>query len=263
MKLMKKEGDRYSLTTEAAMYLDPAQPTYRGDLWLFEYNWEGDGKLADVIRTGKRPLSYDATKEEMTGVWKAHYSRGWVFPEVLLELADELWRSVDIQARDGLRVLDVACGPAPRSLALAYHNASVRLTWLDWNEVLQTALKAASKVGITDQISPLPGDLWLADMGANQYDVAYLGNMTHFFSPEQNIHLFSKIHSALVSGGIIVVNSGVRREDVAAIWDAIWLYVATAHGGSYNFIEYKEMLEQAGFTNIEDINLGPIRAVKP
>jgi SAM-dependent methyltransferase len=261
-RLLKKEGDRYSLVPESDCYLIPSKPTYQGNVLLNEYHWEGNGRLADAIRSGKRPVQYDATQAYMTDIWKAYYSRGWVYPESLIETADKLWQSLEIQARNGMRVLDVACGPAPRSLALARKHPGVHLTWLDWEGVLQTALKAAGELGITKQVSFLPGDLWSVDYGSNIFDVAYLGNVTHFFGSEENTRLFRKVHAALVSGGKIVVNSAARREIDASVWDALWLYAATASGGAYDFTEYKSMLENAGFTNIEDIDKGPIRAVK-
>jgi hypothetical protein len=128
--------------------------------------------------------------------------------------------------------------------------------------VLQTALKVASKLEIVNQISILQGDLWKVDYGSNKFDVVYLGNVTHFFSPEENTLLFQKVHKALIPAGIIVVHSVARREKEGMASAALWLYAATASGGSYDFYEYKFMLENAGFTNVTDINLGPIRAEK-
>lgn len=34
-------------------------------------------------------------------------------------------------------------------------------------------------------------------------------------------------------------------------------------GGLYDFLDYKAMLESAGFANVQDFDLGPIKAVKP
>jgi len=93
--------------------------------------------------------------------------------------------------------------------------------------------------------------------------VSYLGDVTHFFSLEENIRLFHKVYIALAPEGVIVVNSVARREIEEKVWDGLWLYVATASGGLYDFAEYKVMLTNAGFVDVLDINLGPIRAVKP
>ncbi len=212
LKLLDKEGDRYTLVPEAACYLLPGKPTYKGGLLQNEYNWEGNGKLAQAIRSGKRPVHYDAATADVVNIWIADYSRRWVYPESYFEADDELWRSLEIQARDGLRVLDIACGPAPRSLALRRMHPGVRLTWVDWDEILQTRSRPLPGWGSRSQVSLLPGDLWSVDFGSNDFDVAYLGNVTHFFSPEENTRLFRKVYNALAPGGVIVVNSAARRE---------------------------------------------------
>jgi len=263
LKLLNKDADRYSLVPESACYLLPGKPTYKGGILQNELLWEGNGKLAEAIRSGKRPVQYDATTADMVGIWIADYSRSWVYPESYLDTAEKLWQSLEIQARAGLRVLDVACGPAPRSLALARKHPGVHLTWLDWEAVLQTALKVTAGLEIANQVSLLAGDLWSVDFGSNSFDVAYLGNVTHFFSPEENARLFGKVYTALAPGGMMVVNSVARRENERAAWDGLWLYAETASGGAYDFAEYKAMLESAGFTNVVDINTGPIRATKP
>ena len=261
LKLLTRERERYCLVPESAYYLIPGKPTYKGGIVQSESNWDGNGKLADAIRSGKRILAYDATASDVIGLWLADYSRRWVYPEVYFEMDDKLWLSLGIPARDGLRVLDLACGPAPISLALARQHPGVRLTWMDWEGVLQTALKVAENLGVVGQVSLLPGDLWAVELGSKAFDVAYLGNVTHFFSPEENTRLFHKVNAALIPKGTIVVNSMVRRE-IESASAALWLYAATASGGAYDFAEYRTMLENSGFADIQDFNQGPIKAVK-
>jgi 2-polyprenyl-3-methyl-5-hydroxy-6-metoxy-1,4-benzoquinol methylase len=262
LELLTRDGERYCLAPESAYYLIPDMPTYKGGVVLHEFNWEADGGLADAIRSGVRPVAYDAAAPQQVGLWLADYSRRWVYPQLYFETDENLWRSLGIRARDYLRVLDLACGPAPISLALARQHVGVRLTWVDWAGVLQTALQLAASLGVLDQVSPLSGDLWAAELGSDTFDVAYLGNVTHFFSPEENTHLFRRVYAALSPGGTIVINSVARREAADASV-ALWLYAATSSGDAYDFNEYKVMLENAGFTNVQDINQGPIKALKP
>ena len=263
LKLLNKVGDRYFLIPEAACYLIPGKRTYKGGLLQNEFNWEGNGQLAQAIRSGKRPMHYNATTAEMVNIWIADYSRRWVNPESYFETDEKLWQSLEIRPRDGLRVLDLACGPAPCSMALARKHAGVRLTWLDWEEILQTALNTAAHLGIENQVSLLPGDLWSVEFENSQYDLAYLGNVTHFFSLEENIRLFRKVFASLKPGGEIVVNSVARQEMDEVGFIDLWLYAATATGRAYGFRDYRGMLERAGYRDIRDINHGPIKARKP
>ena len=43
----------------------------------------------------------------------------------------------------------------------------------------------------------------------------------------------------------------------------LWFYAVSAGGAAYNYHEYKDMLERAGYRDIEDINKGPIKTIKP
>jgi 2-polyprenyl-3-methyl-5-hydroxy-6-metoxy-1,4-benzoquinol methylase len=200
LKLLVKEGNRYRLLPEAECYLLPDKPTYMGRYLLYDFGWEGNGQLAETIRTGKRPIGYSATTTGAIDTWIGVYSRSWAAPDTYLGWCDAMWQQLGIQARDGLQVLDVACGPAPKSLSLARSHSGVRVTLLDREQILTIASKVAAELGVQSQVTPLPGDLWTVPYGSNLYDVIYLGNITHFFSPEQNTRLFRRALDALVKG---------------------------------------------------------------
>jgi SAM-dependent methyltransferase len=261
LKLLAKEGNRYRLLPEAECYLLPDKPTYMGRYLLYDFGWEGNGQLAESIRTGKRPIRYGATTTEAIDSWIGVYSRSWAAPETYLGRCEAMWQELGIQARDGLHVLDVACGPAPKSLSLARAHPGVRVTLLDWEQILTVASKVAADLGVQSQVTLLPGDLWTVPYGSNHYDVIYLGNITHFFSPEQNTRLFRKAREALVQGGTLIVNA-IRRECPDPTGPGLWFYAVSAGGAPYDFHEYKDMLERAGYTDIVDVSSQPIRATK-
>ena len=265
LKLLVKEGDRYRLVPEAEHYLLPDKPTYKGRSFLKYFGWEGNGRLAEAIRTGKRPINYSATTTNSIDIWISAYSRSWTAPETYLKDCDVMWQALGIHGHDGLRILDLACGPAPKSLALALANPGVRVTLLDWERILQVARKVTADLGVDNQVASLSGDLTRAAYGRNRYDLAFLGDVTHFFSPRQNIRIFRKAYDALVDGGILVVNA-TRGEYLDPTEHGSWYY-AISEGGAYNFEEYKDMLEHAGYTdivdtNIVDLRIQPIKATK-
>jgi len=265
LKLLAKEGGQYRLVPEAEHYLLPDKPTYKGGGFLTHFGWEDNGRLAEAIRTGKRPISYNATTAEAIDIWISAYSRSWAAPETYLKDCGTMWHALGIHGHDGLRILDLACGPAPKSLALALANPGVRVTLLDWERILQVSRKVAADLGVDNQVTPVSGDLTRAAYGRNQYDLAFLGDVTHFFSPEQNTRIFRKAYDALVDGGILVVNA-TRGEYLDPTEHGLWYYAISA-GGAYNFKEYKDMLEHAGYTdivdtNIVDLKIQPIKATK-
>lgn len=261
LKLLEKHGDRYRLIPEAEHYLVPDKPTYLGRYLLSEYGWDGNGRLAEAIRTGKRPIGFKATETEAIDTWIGVYSRSWAAPDTYLGRCDEMWRDLGIHAREGLQILDIACGPAPRSFSLTRSHPGVCVSLLDWEPILKVAARVAADLGIEEQITLLPGDLWTVPCRPNFYDVIYLGNITHFFSPEQNTRLFRKTHDALVEGGMLVINA-VRCEHPDPMDPGLWFFAVSEGGATYDFQEYKQMLVRAGYSDIEDVNEQPIKATK-
>ena len=265
LKLLAKRGNRYRLVPEAEHFLLPDRPTYKGKYFLAHFCWEGNGHLAEAIRKGKRPVGFRATTAEAIDIWIGGYSRSWSAPETYLKDCGAMWQALGIHGRDGLRVLDLACGPAPKSLDLALADPGVRITLVDWERILQVARKVAADLGVGDQVTSISGDLTRVAYGGSQHDVAFSGDVTHFFSPQENIRIFRKVYDALVDGGILVVNA-TRGEYLDPTEHGLWYYAVSA-GGAYNFEEYRDMLEHAGFTdildtNIVDLRIQPIKATK-
>jgi chemotaxis methyl-accepting protein methylase len=100
---------------------------------------------------------------------------------------------------------------------------------VDWERILQVAHKVAADLGVDNQVTSLSGDLTSETYGRNQYDLAFLGNITHFFSPEQNIRIFRKVYDALVDCGTLVVNA-VRGEYLDPTEHGLWLYAVSSGG---------------------------------
>lgn len=260
LKLLEQEGNRYRPTPAADCYLRPDRPSYYGRLFLTECGWEGNGKLAEAIRTGKRPIAYAATTKAATDVWADAYSSNTTAPAAYLERAEAMWNEMGIQPREGLEVLDAACGPAPRSFALARGSKGVRVTLLDWGRILAIAVRLAAELGLAEQVTSVEADLKTASFNSNQYDAIYLGNVTHFLTPEQNTDLFGRLCGALSNRGALIVNC-MRRESRSTLDPQLWLY-AVSEGAAYDAQEYAGMLKKAGFPAVEVMPGGAIKAMK-
>jgi len=261
LKLLMKRDNRYHLVKEAKCYLLSDKPAYRGKFLIGEFLWEGNGLLAKSIRTGKRPIYYNATKDDVTDLWTEMYVTYLTDIDDFLKTYTQFWRKFAIEPHAGMQILDVACGPAPCSFALAVQDSNVKVTLIDWERILKTAVDFASKLGIEKQVKTKKGDLWITDFGQNQFDVAFLGNITHFFSPEKNIRLFKKAYKALNHGGTIVIDA-VRHEYSLPRDPELWYYAHSKGGAAYDFEQYKNMLEEAGFTDVREVSKFPIKAVK-
>jgi ubiquinone/menaquinone biosynthesis C-methylase UbiE len=119
-----------------------------------------------------------------------------------------MWRAAGIQpeSRETFRILDVACGCAIKSLALAQAAPSVRVTCLDSADVLDVARNLAERLGLAERVTFHPADLLIADFGASQFEAALVGQITHYLPPEQNRALFRRLHAALTDAGTLVID---------------------------------------------------------
>ena len=130
----------------------------------------------------------------------------------------------------------------------------------------EIALEAARKLGLEQQITILPGDMFSLDYGQDKFDIARLGFVTYFFGPDDLMQLFRRVYTALVTGGMLVIEAPLsdegRRENEEAVLDGPWLFAVSARGDVYSFSDYKGYLEQAGFDIVTRIKEDLIKAVR-
>jgi len=252
MKLLDKDERGYQFAPIAKAYLIAGTPNYMGDLLLADMGWEGNGKLADAIRTGTRPIVSDWTSGGIAAHWASYEAPSRLRPEKAIEGKAEIWRQLDIAATEGLRVLDVACGSASMTLALANQNPGVLLTLNDWPAVVEGALAVAEKLGLKRQVTSLPGDIHTVDFGKNQYDLIWIGDFLHFLGPEQIVKILKKLNRALVLGGVLVVSETVvdeARRETRWLLGSLWLFGVSAEGNLYTPSEWTYFLKQADFVD--------------
>ena len=267
MGLLDKDEAGYRLNPTAQTYLLPGKPTYIGDMFLLDLAWEQRGQLAEAIRSGRRPVIEGYTTTQKAAFWAGYLAGRRVAPDRGMEDFDKLWQALGIEARDGLRILDVACGSGIKSLALARQHPGVRVTLQDWPEVLEVAEEVAAKLALADQVTALPGDLQAVHYGHEQFDVIWFGNITHYYNPKDVVGLLRKACEALVPSGTVVVNAPIaddgRRERRVPLLSAIELFVCSVEGDVYSGPEYQRFLEQAGFVDVVEVSESLIKATKP
>jgi ubiquinone/menaquinone biosynthesis C-methylase UbiE len=257
--LLEKDEAGYQLPPIAEQTLLPGSPAYEGGGLLLEWAALGYSQLAQAIRTGKRPVISDLTSESEAVSWASfaatHGFRApdLVVPQWFWSLVDSFWGSTGVEARDGLRLLDVGSGPGVVSMALARQNPGVHATLIDRQPELDLARAVAGKLGLNQQLTMLTGDMRTMDYGRNQFDVIFFSYCLMFFSPQDHVNLLRKAHAALVPGGTLVLSQYIaddaRRKRKGPLRNALWIYASTAQGDAYTTSECLGFLEQAGFVN--------------
>ena len=155
-----------------------------------------------------------------------------------------------------MRVLDVAAGSGVWGIALAEASPRVRITAVDWPQVLDVTLTVAARHGVGDRVEKLAGDVFEIDLGGG-YQAAVLGHILHSFGESRCRRLLGKVRQALAPGGAIAVAEFLvdeaRATKTNGLIFAVNMLVNTEDGGTYTFREIKGWLEQAGFENVRTL----------
>jgi ubiquinone/menaquinone biosynthesis C-methylase UbiE len=252
---LTKDGDRYGLTPDSAMFLDQKSPAYVGAAVEFldsPHLKDCFDALPDRVRAGGAPLSRDSVLNPDHDAW-VKFARGMAGLQTMparLLAANVLASYPD---NPPLKVLDLAAGHGMFGIAFLQHNPNATVVGQDWANVLEVARENAGKLGVINRYQLLPGSAFEVDLGTG-YDIILVPNLLHHFDEQANIILLTRVQKALKPGGRVVILEFVPDEnrttpDIAARF-ALVMLATTPGGDAFTFSELKRMLEAAKFKNI-------------
>lgn len=259
LELLKKSGDKYSLTLESEAFLVSNKPgTLAGffpmnmkrliPLWL---------KLDEIVRTGQ-PV--EARNEEHPGTEFFSELVENIIPMSFggaTALAEHLPLA---HATEPVRVLDVAAGSGIWGIVLAQKFPRVHVTAVDWEGIIPTTKRITQKFGMADRFDFIAGDIGKVDFGSG-YDIVILGHILHSEGEARGRQLLKKTYRALKPGGTIAIGEWLvndeRTEPLPALLFAVNMLVNTERGDTFSFNEIKSWLEEAGFKNPRTIDAPP------
>ena len=250
--LTKDSEGRYGLTAESAAFLGRTSPAYLGGVFRHASvqlmpRWLA---LNEVVRTG-RPAPYDVSDDGRA----LHFQE---FVEDIMPLSFPAARAlaetlVPETSEAPMRVLDIGAGSGVWGIALAERGPGVRVTAVDWPQVLDVTLDVAARYGVGDRFEARPGDLFAIDFG-DAYQAAVLGHVLHSFGEARNRALIAKVFDALAPGGVLAIADFLVDDAHAAkthgLIFAVNMLVNTEEGDTFSFAEIAGWLTDAGFANI-------------
>jgi hypothetical protein len=245
---LTKDGERYGLSTDAAIFLDRSSPACVGSMINF--------LTAPMIRG-----AFDVLTEAVRRGGTAVDAQGSLAPDhpVWVEFARAMAPGARMTAEvvaallatDGpLRgsVLDIAAGHGLYGITLARHNPDVR------------DIANAREAEVSDRFTPRPGSAFDVDWGTG-HAVVLLTNFLHHFDPKECETLLRRTRAALAPGGRAVVVEFVPDESrvsppEAAVF-SLTMLASTPAGDAYTFAEYERMFGAAGFSGVSLHQLAP------
>jgi ubiquinone/menaquinone biosynthesis C-methylase UbiE len=260
MGFLNKDGSRYSLTPDSAMFLDKRSPAYLGSAIEFISSpmlTEPFRNFTEVVRKGGTTMAAGGTIAPENPIW-VKFARAMA-PMMALP-AQLTAKLVDSKADRKLKILDIAAGHGFYGLAFAKNNPQASIVALDWPNVLEVAKENALNAGVADRYSTIEGSAFDVDYGTN-YDLILLTNFLHHFDPPTNETLLRKVHTALAEGGRAITLEFVPNEDHISPPDAaafsVMMLGTTPAGDAYTFPELERMFANAGFAGSEMHELPP------
>jgi ubiquinone/menaquinone biosynthesis C-methylase UbiE len=267
--LSKDVESKYALTPESAAFLVSTKPGFSGGMirhcsqhlipkWL---------SLNEIVATGK-PVK--AVNREQQGGEFFHNFVEDIF-NMSYAPAKRLAGELNLHNGNGsISVLDLAAGSGVWGIALAQSSELVRVTAVDWSEVMPVTRKTVARFGLADRFHFVEGDLRTIDFGAN-HQLAILGHILHSEGEQRSRVLLRKTFDALAPGGVVAIAEFLvndqRTEPPMGLLFAVNMLVNTENGDTFSVNEINSWLRDAGFTNQRTLEAhGPsplILATKP
>jgi SAM-dependent methyltransferase len=164
----------------------------------------------------------------------------------------------DLVARMGppkfKHLLDVGCASGTWSMAFLRAVPDGRATLFDLPDGIEQARQRIDHTDVDNRTALVAGDFYKDDL-PGRVDLAWVSAIVHQHSRAENVKLFKKVHTALVSGGRIairdVVMESCHTRPVGGALFAINMLVNTQTGTTFTFDELAEDLATAGFVEPE------------
>jgi ubiquinone/menaquinone biosynthesis C-methylase UbiE len=256
---LTKDGDRYGLTPDSAMFLDKRSPAYMGTVIEFMLSPMLTDNFKDLTAVVKKggSISEEGTIAPEHPVW-VKFARAMA--PMMAMPAQLIAPLADPSANQKLRVLDIAAGHGLYGLAFAKRNPQAEITAVDWASVLEVAKENAQAAGVADRYHTRPGSAFDVDYGTG-YDIVLLTNFLHHFDVPTCEALLRKVHNSLADGGRAVTLEFVPNPDRVSPPQAaafsLMMLGGTPAGDAYTFTELETMFRNAGFSRSELHELPP------
>ncbi|HNV45885.1 MAG TPA: methyltransferase [Spirochaetota bacterium] len=236
MGYLAKRDQHYVVPADvAARLVDSQGDQYEGDFWRFLYYLLDPWRtLPAVLATGRpdtesyRNFSIGDFIRAMNSPWKKR-----AVPEIVDRC---LARHPDARS-----VIDV--GGAPGAVAREFAARGLQVCIYDLpesNAVLGRELAAVPGISVAD------GDA-TKEFPDGVFDIAFLGNICHGQSVDDNARMIRMARDRIAAGGIIVIFDNIRGESYLGARLAMHMITQSPGGNVYTRDEYFGWLADAGF----------------
>ena len=196
----------------------------------------------------------------------------WVHTPAAMQAAEML----DLGGEDGvsgLKILDLGCGSAVWSAAMAHRDQDAKVTAVDQAAALKAAQSTADSIGLGDRFRVMEADPIDAQLDDAEFDLVLIAQRLGCLGPNEGQKLLSKAIAALKFGGKLVVIDlfrGPAKPDMSECVEALKLELGTQHGSMMTLEAIQTELAELGLENAQvtfmpdsRVNMGMAVANRP
>jgi ubiquinone/menaquinone biosynthesis C-methylase UbiE len=208
---------------------------------------EHDADLGDAMWARLPQALRDDHQPEDDEYHAAVAATQWVHTATAMEAAEILNIGED---RKGLPILDLGCGSAVWSCAIAYRDPDSRVTAVDHPGALLAAQRTADSIALGDRFDTIAGPIEEVELPAEAFDLVLLATRLHALPRERGSQLLRRIHDALAPGGELVVIDLFQppgKTKLAEAAAALRLQLTTESGAVRSPPETEQLIEESGF----------------
>ena len=175
--------------------------------------------------------------------------------------------------RGPLRILDLGCGSAVWSCAMAFRDSEATVLAVDDPAALAAAQSTADSIELGARFETLAADPRTAPLPTAGFDLVVVAQRLHAATPQQRDQLLDQAITALAPGGRLVLIDlfrGPTQPLLAETLEALRVHVGTTQGRLLSAPEFQQTLTQRGLAGIQftfiaasRVNLGMIVAANP
>lgn len=246
LKLLSKSGDQFSNALDVREFLVPGNPSYIGSALMHAVNlWNSWSTLTDAVKAGTSVIERD---ERGAADFAVPFIAA--MNAIAGGQAAELVSLIDLEGVE--RLLDVGGGSGVYSIEFCRAKPGLKAVVFDTPIVVPLTQGYIEEAGLSDRITTTAGDFNTDELGRD-FNLVFLSQILHAYSPEENIELLKKSYRALKPGGRIIIQEFVvdegRTSPPQAVLFALNMLVATRAGDTYTENEMRNWLNTARFQN--------------
>jgi acetylserotonin N-methyltransferase len=220
-------------------------------------------QLVEAMKTGKRPDAFRSgapewERGEMSDV-AAQRIASFMHSHSMAPARGAAAQSVFGEVR---HLMDVGCGSGVYGIEIARAHPNLKVTLLDLAAMATEAGNYVARYGVADRVGTAACNMFTEEWpqgGSGGPDAHFFANVFHDWSVETNRLLAQKSFAALPSGGRILLSEILMDDDGTGPWHAaafsLLMLVGTL-GKQYALPEFRDILEGAGFTDVEAVRTG-------